>query len=491
MAKVSITGELEKIERSYICKQHLFYPILFQEDLYGIAYNRFMDETESRKNKSLGFNDEFNFLALKRLIKKLRQSNYSWISSDPFFKKFRIVQEILIIIFNSILTIGSESVTGKTTEWNGNQSIHSTFSFVEDKIHNSIICSDITIPYFFHPEIPIRTFRQHISDTSFLHFFRLLIHQNKQHIGISNPRFYSRKNQFYNLLWNSQVHKFEYSLIHICKQIYNFQSTLFWFFIDRNNFAQKIGYLCKQLDLGPMEEIIQKNCSIYYVRYQNNLVISANANFNLFFKNWNLFFLIFRERYFHFWVEPHRINIKDLSKNPLRFLGYLSRIKNKSTLIRIQLVNNSIDTNLIFKELCSDVPIIQLIGLLAKEKFCDTLGRPICRVSWTTLTDHEIFRRFDQIIKNIFCYYSGCIRKKALYQLQYILRFSRAKTLACKHKSTIRTVWKKYGSNFVTNSVSLKKPRSNSWRTYEKKFRYLNIIQINHLANLSQKLNNV
>ena len=279
-------------------------------------------------------------------------------------------------------------------------------------------------------------------------------------------------------------------MIHICKQIYNFQSVLDWFFVDQTNFVKKIRYISEYSEFKPMETLIPKNCLIHYGRYQNNLIVTTNVNLNFFFKNWNLFFLIFWEKYFHVWIETYRMNIKDFSKTPFCFLGYLFRIRNKYTLVKIQLVENSIDTNLITKEFYSIIPIVPLIRLLAKEKFCDTSGRPICRVSWTTLTDHEIFRRFDQLMKNIFCYYSGCVKKKGLYQLQYILRFSCAKTLACKHKSTIRTVWKKYGSNFVTNSVHLKKPRSNSWHAYEKKFWYLNIIKINHLAHLSHKLKN-
>nr|YP_009668137.1 maturase K [Plagiochila chinensis]QCW58976.1 maturase K [Plagiochila chinensis] len=485
----NVSRELEKIEGNNFRKQRFLYPILFQEDVYGIAYNRFINRVKYQKNKISDFNNEYHFLTLKRLIKKLRQSNYSWTIFNQSINKFQIIQEILIVIFSYIFATESKLII-KKNEWNSNQSIHSIFPFLEDKIHNSTICLDITIPYSFHPEILIRIFRQNISDTSFLHFSRLLLHQN-ENIDIFHPQFYSRKNQFYNLLWNYQIHKFEYSLIHICKQFYNFQSILFWSFIDQTNFVKKIRYISKQLNPETMEMIIQKNFLIQYARYRNNLIIGTNGNINFFSKNWNLFCLFFWEKYFHIWIKPYRMNIKDFSKNPFFFLGYLFRSKNKCSLINIQLVKNSIDTNLIIKEFCSIIPIIPLIGLLAKEKFCDTSGHPICRVSWTTLTDHEIFRRFDQIIKNIFCYYSGCVKKKGLYQLQYILRFSCAKTLACKHKSTIRTVWKKYGSNFVTNSVHLKKPQSNSWHAYEKKIWYLNIIQINYLANLSHKLKNI
>jgi hypothetical protein len=491
IAKVSTTRELEKIKKNNLWKQRFLYPILFQEDFYGIAYNRFITDARYRKCNIYASNNELNFLILKRLIHGSRQSNYSWIRSDKFINKFQVIQEILIIIFYFILNLGSESLIEKINQWNSNQSIHSIFSFMEENIYKSTSCLDFTIPYSFHPEILIRIFRQDISDTSFLHFLRLLLHKNENRIIVA-PQFFLRKNQFYNLLWNSKLQKFEYCLIHIWKQIYKFQSTFSWCFLNQTNSVQKIGYISsEQSDFVPRNKIMQKNLSIHYARYHNNSVISTDRRNTLFCKNWNLFFIIFWEKYFHLWFEPYRISIKDLSKNNLCFLGYLFRIRNKSNLMQIQLVNDLIDTNLVTKEFCSIIPIVPLIKLLAKEKFCDTNGRPVCRVSWTTLTDHEIFRRFDQLMKNIFCYYSGCVGKKGLYQLQYILRFSCAKTLACKHKSTIRTVWKKYGSNFVTNSVFLEKQYNNSWHLYEKKFWYLNIIQINYFAHLSQKLKNV
>ena len=369
----------------------------------------------------------------------------------------------------------------KTTEWNSNQSLHSIFPFMEDNFNNSAICLDITIPYSLHPEVLIRLLRQYISDTSFPHFLRLLLRE-KKNIAFPFPESSSWKNEFYNLLWNLQIHKFEYSLIYIWKQIYKFRSTLLWSPIDRTNFVRKIRNISQQSDSELVGKIIEKTYSIHYARHRNSLIISTNGNLDSFIKNWNIFFLSFWEKYFHLWFGPSRTSIKDLSKKAVCFVRYLLYIKNKNTLIQIQLVNNSIDTNLTTKEFCTIVPIVPLIRLLAEEKFCDTFGRPICRVSWTTLTDHEIFKRFDQIIRNIFSYYSGSIEKKGLYQLHYILRFSCAKTLACKHKSTIRTVWKKYGSNFVENSVFLEKPQWISWRTYEKKFWYLNIIQINYLS---------
>lgn len=480
ITEISITEKLEKIKRNSFRKEQFLYPIFFQEDFYGIGYNRFVGDGKYRK-KNYEFNNNFNFLTSKRLIRKLRESNYSWIHSDQFTDNFEIIREILRIVFNYIFPIESKVVVIKKNEWHSNQSIHSIFPFMEDKFDNSAICLDITIPYYLHPEILIRLFRQHVSDTSFIHFSRLLLHQ-KENIAFLLPQFIPRRNEFYNSLWNFQIHKFESSLIYIWKQIYNFRSTLFWSFIDQTNFVRKVRYISDQSNCEPINKIIEKAYSIHYARNRNTLIVSTNGILDSFVENWDISFRIFLEKYFHLWFGISRISIKDLSKNTVCFARYLLYIKSRSTSIQIQLVNDSIDTALIIKEFCTIVPIVPLIRLLAEEKFCDTSGRPICRVSWTTFTDNEIFRRFDKIIRNIFSYYSGSIERKGLYQLHYILRFSCAKTLACKHKSSIRTVWKKYGSNFVVNSVYLDKPRPISWRTYEKKFWYLNIIQMNSLS---------
>lgn len=472
IAEIFISEKLEKIKRNSFRKKPFLYPIFFKEDFYGIAYNRFVDDGKYRRRKSYEFNNNFNFLTLKRLIRKLRQSNYSGINPD----QFEIIPEILRIVFNYIFPIESKVFTKKTNEWNSNQSVHSIFSFMENKFDNSAICLNITIPYFLHPEILIRLFRQHVSDTSFIHFTRLLVHQKE------NLKFVPRRNEFSNSLWNFQIHKFESSLIYIWKQIYNFRSTSFWFFINQTNFVRKIRYISGQSECESMSNIFEKAYSIHYARHRNTLIVTTDGISESFVENWNIYFRIFWEKYFHLWLGFPRIRIKDLSKNPVCFVKYLLYTKSKNTSIQIQLVDNLIDNNFIIKELCTIVPIIPLIRLLAEEKFCDNSGRPICRVSWTTFTDHEIFGRFDKIIRNIFAYYGGSVDRKGLYQLHYILRFSCAKTLACKHKSSIRTVWRKYGSNFVANSVYLEKPRPISWRTYEKKFWYFNIIRINCLA---------
>nr|YP_009522525.1 maturase K [Dumortiera hirsuta]AXQ02618.1 maturase K [Dumortiera hirsuta] len=365
---------------------------------------------------------------------------------------------------------------------------------MEHRIDNSTSFLDITIPYFFHPEILIRIFSRHIKDISFLHFLRILLHKNKS-LNVFNIETFlnSKKNQFFCFLWNFYIYEFEYLLNNIWEKFYKFESVVLWNFIDETNSIKKINHILKISKKLIEKNILKKISSIHYIRYQNNLIITLNDNNIFILENWKDFFLLFWQKYFNVWFKPSRILVKNLSKNSFFFLGYLFRIRNPVFIIQIQLKNYFTNVNLIQKEFYSIIPIVPLIRILTKEKFCDVLGRPLCKLSWTTLPDNEIFERFYQIIKNIFSYYSGCFNKKSLYQLQYIFRFSCAKTLACKHKSTIRTVWKKYGSNFLTNSIFLKKTKLislNFWQTnpYKRNFWYLNIIQVNYLANLLQKL---
>ena len=85
------------------------------------------------------------------------------------------------------------------------------------------------------------------------------------------------------------------------------------------------------------------------------------------------------------------------------------------------------------------------------------------------------------------------LKKKSLYQIKYILRLSCIKTLARKHKSTVRAFLKRLGSEefleeFFTEEeeiLSLIFPRASSTlqRLYRGRIWYLDIIFINDLVN--------
>nr|YP_010881252.1 maturase K [Fossombronia foveolata]WIA67205.1 maturase K [Fossombronia foveolata] len=497
VAKVlSTIRRFKGIRRNSCWQQDFLYPLLFQDDLYGIAYNQFISESSHRRKKISGLSCGSNFLTLKRLMEESRQSKISWIGSGKSIKKFRIAQKIVAIVFNLTFSTRSKSSMKTMNEWSSYQSIHSVFPFMEDGIRNSNSYLNFVVPYCVHPEKLIRMFRRRISDTSFLHFMRLSLHRYDKTI-ISYPPTTSINQEFYHFIWTYYIHEFEYSLINMFKRIYCFRSTPLRSFIDRTNLIHKMECFLGGSNRKTGENFARRNNSIHYVRYRNNLVITMDASTKSLIDNWKVLLTIFWERYWRSWTEPHRISVKNSFKNPLLFLGCIPRTKKGFVVAQTQLVNRSIDTDLITREFCSIVPILPLIVSLSREGFCSASGHPICRVSWTTLADNEIFERFDRVTRSIFCYYGGSTEKKGLYQFRYILRFSCAKTLACKHKSTIRTVWKKYGSILAVDSVPFNRATKslfpNHWRInpHGRKFWYLNITRINYLSNLLQELKNV
>jgi len=123
------------------------------------------------------------------------------------------------------------------------------------------------------------------------------------------------------------------------------------------------------------------------------------------------------------------------------------------------MLQNSFLIKIVIKKLDTIVPIIPIIRSLAKTKFCNVMGHPISKPVWANFSDFYILNRFLRICRNFSHYYNGSAKKKSFYQIKYILRFSYIKTLARRHKSTVRTFFKKikfrknYWKNFLQKKI--------------------------------------
>nr|WGO00089.1 maturase K [Flexitrichum flexicaule] len=505
-----VLSEIEKLEKNkkkLVWQQRFLYPLLFQDDLYAIAYNRSLNKINLKKIENSNLNEYFSFLTLKRLINKIRRKksvgklkkNYNKVfdincNTHFYSKAIREGFAVILEIFFSVQL--KKTFIKEFNKWTSYQSIHSVFPFIEDHFSHSNYILNTKIPYFLHPELLTRILRRRIQDTSFSHLLRLIFHKNKKLITLNTNPFLSQTEmtRLSIFLWHSYICEFEFFLVNQWKTLNYFKSLLYLTLLDQTHCIKKIQHIINDpLSMKLQSFFYKKKTSFHYVRYDNNFIIAIKSS-NYLAEKWSFFFFKFWYYYFYYLFKPSRIKIKLISKNCFSFLGYLFGIQTKSIVVETKMLHNLKKKNITKKELYSITPISSLIELLAKEKFCDTLGHPVSKLAWTTLTDDEIFNRFDQIWRNFFYYYSGCKNKKNLYQVQYILRFSCAKTLACKHKSTIRYVWKKHGSNFFAKSFFFKKQELislNFFKLYPsiKKIWYLDIVQINSLAKLLQKKN--
>lgn len=232
---------------------------------------------------------------------------------------------------------------------------------------------------------------------------------------------------------------------------------------------------------------------MHYVRYQGKSILASKET-PLLMKKWTYYFVNFWQCHFYLWSQPGRIYINQFYNHSLDLLGYLSSARLNPSMIRGQMLENVFLIDNAIKKVETIVPISPLIGSLAKAKFCNVLGHPISKAVWSDLSDSDIIDRFGRICRNLSHYHSGSSQKKSLYRIKYILRLSCARTLARKHKSTVRAFLKRLGSElleeFFTSEeqvLFLTFPRASSALQRLRLYRiwYLDIICINDLANHS------
>src|SRR6476659_6575356 len=82
--------KLEKNKKKLVWQQRFLYPLLFQDDIYAIAYNRSLNKMNLKKVENYNLNEQFSFLTLKRLINKTRRKIYIGKLKKNYNKVFDI-----------------------------------------------------------------------------------------------------------------------------------------------------------------------------------------------------------------------------------------------------------------------------------------------------------------------------------------------------------------------------------------------------------------
>uniref|UniRef100_A0AAU6N321 Maturase K n=2 Tax=Potentilla TaxID=23204 RepID=A0AAU6N321_9ROSA len=488
----------------YRSQQHdLLYPLIFREYIYALAHDRGLNRSVLLDN--VGYDKKSSLLIIKRLISRMYQQNHLIISvNDSNQNKFlgynknlysQMISEGFAVIAEipfSLRLVSSLEETETVKSYNL-RSIHSIFPFFEDKFPHLNYASDVLIPYPIHLEILVQTLRYYVKDPSSLHLLRLFLHEYYSWNTLITPpkSIFAKSNQrLFLLLYNSYVCEYESILLFLRNQSNYLRLTSFGVFFERIRFYEKIKYPVEEV-LFPATLWFFKDPFIQYVSYQGKSIL-VSKDTPILMNKWRYYLVNFWQCHFYVWSQPGRIHINQLSKHSFDFLGYLSSIRPNISVVRSQLLENSFLMDNAMKKLDTLFPIIPMIGSLAKVKFCNTLGHPISKSSWADSSDSDIIDRFVRIGGNLSHYYSGSSKKKSLYRIKYILRLSCVKTLARKHKSTVRTFLKRLGpkllDEFFTEeeqifSLLLERASSTSKRFYRGRIWYLDILYINDLVN--------
>ncbi|EID4389352.1 hypothetical protein LBY38_001618 [Vibrio vulnificus] len=90
-------------------------------------------------------------------------------------------------------------------------------------------------------------------------------------------------------------------------------------------------------------------------------------------------------------------------------------------------------------------PVRTLVAKLHQKGFCDAKGNPRGKGAWVTLDGFQIIELYNATLAGLLNYYSFADNYVMLTRVQYILKFSCAKTLAEKHKTKVKQIFAKHG----------------------------------------------
>nr|AGK43853.1 maturase K [Orthocarpus bracteosus] len=503
-----------QLERS---QQHDFlYPLIFQEYIYTFAHDRGFGRSILSENP--GYDNKSSLLIVKRLITRMYQQNHLIISpndsnQNPFWARnknlySKIISEgfafIVEIPFSRRLIPCLEGKKKKIVKSQNLRSILSIFPFLEDNFSHLNFVLDILIPHPVHGEILVQTLRYWVKDASSLHLLRFFLNKYWNSNSLITPKkasssFLKRNQRLFLFLYNSHVCEYESVFVFLRNQSSHLRSTPFGVFLERIYFYGKIERLVnvfvKVKDFQANLWLVKEPC-IHYIRYQRKAILASKGT-SLFMNKWKCYLITFWQWHFSLWFYPRRIYINQSSKHSFEFLGYHSSLRMNPSVVRSQILENSFLINNAIKKVDTFIPIIPLIVSLAKAKFCNVLGHPISKPVRADLSDSNIIDRFGCICRNFSHYHSGSSKKKSLYRIKYILRLSCARTLARKHKTTVRTFLKKLGSELLEKFLlseedviflTFPKASSSLQGVSRNRIWYLDIISINDLADHKSKL---
>nr|YP_010245081.1 maturase K [Corynephorus divaricatus]QTJ28639.1 maturase K [Corynephorus divaricatus] len=499
-------------EKHKFRQQYFVYPLLFQEYIYAFAHDYGLNDSEPVEIFSCN-NKKFSSLLVKRLIIRMYQQNF-WINlvnhpnQDPlldykigFYSEFysQILSEGFAIVVEIPFSL-RELPCPKEKEipkFQNLRSIHSIFPFLEDKFLHLDYLSHIEIPYPIHLEILVQLLKHRIQDVPSLHLLRFFLnyYSNWNSFITSMKSIFILKKEnkrLFRFLYNSYVSEYEFLLLFLRKQSSYLPLASSGTFLERIIFSRKMehfgimypGFFRKTIWFF-MDPLMN------YVRYQGKAIFASKGTLFL-NKKWKWYLINLWQYFFSFWTQPRTIHLNQLANSSFDFMGYFSSVPKSPLLVRNQMLENSFQIDTRMQKLDTIVPTTALIGYLAKAQFCTGSGHPISKPIWTDLSDWDILDRFGRICRNLFHYHSGSSKKKTLYRLKYILRLSCARTLARKHKSTVRTFMQRLGSAFLEEffteedlvfSLMFTKTTLFSFRgSHSERIWYFDIIRINDLV---------
>ena len=215
------------------------------------------------------------------------------------------------------------------------------------------------------------------------------------------------------------------------------------------------------------------NIKIHYVRYADDWVIGIQGS--LFLSKVILTKVVsFLTNNLKLELSKEKTKITCLHRGIVQFLGYDIFFPRNRPVYKINSVSRQGNSKLRFEPRV-DV-IIDKLNSRGYARRGKNGIRPISQASYTTLDDHVIVDHFKSVWLGVYNYFSGSTKRKRLQYIQYILHMSCAMTLAHRHQSSCREIFKKHKKHLCIefNNKGEKKyitfPYKSSWSLKDRRW---------------------
>lgn len=142
-------------------------------------------------------------------------------------------------------------------------------------------------------------------------------------------------------------------------------------------------------------------------------------------------------------LSKEKTVITNARSEEAKFLGYRLKIGSVKSQKQSKARNGSgkeVKKRTTGMQVVLKAPMEELIKRLHQKGFCDKKGYPKHKAPWILLDEDQIIHLYSSINRGILAYYRPVDNWARLQRVQYILKYSLAKTLAAKRKTTIANV---------------------------------------------------
>jgi group II intron reverse transcriptase/maturase len=186
---------------------------------------------------------------------------------------------------------------------------------------------------------------------------------------------------------------------------------------------------------------------VRYVRYADGFIVGVNGP-RVIAEGIRHAVADFMDRFLKLTLSLEKTHIRHAKTEEAFFLG--TRVKIGSDSPRVRSVKAGTFGTTVKRRTAGWTPkllapVSRLVSKLHSKGFCDAEGTPHSRSEWMALDDAQIIEQYNGVLRGLLNYYSFVDNYGAMTRVQYILQFSAAKTLAGKHRSSLRQVFKKHG----------------------------------------------